>query len=271
MSSGSDDEVRHPRNPVPRAPQGRYEPKVANAALTTNGRSGAFDITEVSRYPVRMLVEENMLKEYRGDDGLCRLKPDYGGPYRYADYPKLLATLTEAAKRPNLMRDGRLKTVFTWNYFDELSDSVDHGVVAMLAFTDVVPVLPITRNWMAFQHQGAGYACRQVTVISTVIEPKPAIKSALTEIARSNYYALGGRFEGPETDPETTERYIADIENLGLTCGDQELSELCESVYPVDANPSSMNICFEDIGDLIYLTEDERAKPLVLFLSSNSD
>ncbi|MEO1139449.1 MAG: hypothetical protein AAFW87_08330 [Pseudomonadota bacterium] len=218
-----------------------------------------------------MLVEESILKEYRDTDGLCRLKPENLRRYRHTDYPKLLEALAESASRPNLMRDGRLKTVFTWTYFDELSDNADQGVVAMLAFTDVVPLLPVTRDWMAFQHQGGGHACQQITVIATVIDPKPAIKLALTEIARSNYHALDGWFEGPETDPATTQRYIADIENLGLTCSDQARGELCESVYPVDATPRSMKVCFEDIEDLIYLTEDERAKPLILFLSSNSD
>ena len=218
-----------------------------------------------------MLVEEKMLLEFRGEDGLCRLKPDYGGPYRYADYPKLLAVLSKSAKRPNLMRDGSLKTVFTWDYFDELSDRADHGVVAMLAFTNLVPVLPVTRDWMAFQHQGAGYACRQVTFIGTVIEPKPAIKSAFIEIARSNYYACGGWFEGSKTDPATTDKYMADVQKLGLSCSDPARSELCESVYPIDATPSSMRTCCDEIGDLLYLTEDEQAKPMILFLSSNSD
>ena len=69
-----------------------------------------------------MLIEEKMLAAFRGEDGLCRLKPKRGGPHQYADYPKLLAELHEAAKQANLMRDGALKTIFTWNYFEELSD-----------------------------------------------------------------------------------------------------------------------------------------------------
>lgn len=218
-----------------------------------------------------MLIDESMLAEFRGEDGLCRLKPEYGGPRKYADYPKLLAELIETAKRPNLMRDGSLKTVFTWDYFEELSALADHGVVAMLAFTNLVPVLPITRNWMAFQHQGAGYACRQITFIGTVLEPKPAIKSAFFEIARANYCACGGWFEGPETDATITEKYITTVQELGMACGVGARSELCESVYPVEANPVSMGICFDDVGDLTYLTEEEHAKPLILFLSSNSD
>ena len=218
-----------------------------------------------------MLIEEKMLAAFRGDDGLCRLKPKHGGPYKCADYPKLLAEMTEAAKRPNLMRDAALKTVFTWDYFEELSDRVDHGVVAMLAFTNLVPVLPITRNWMALQHQAAGYLCRQVSFIGTAVEPKSSIKAAFTKIAKKNFYACGGCFEGPSTDPSTTERYLADIARLDLSCGDYARTELCESVYPVDATPNSMDICFEDVGDLTYLTEAEHAKPLILFLSANSD
>ncbi|MEM7076844.1 MAG: hypothetical protein AAF484_17290 [Pseudomonadota bacterium] len=218
-----------------------------------------------------MLVEESMLASFREEDGLCRLKLDRGGPYKYEDYPKLLAELTESAKRPTLMRDGALKTVYTWDYFEELSDHVEHSIVAMLAFTNLVPVLPVTRNWMAFQHQGAGHACRQTTFIGTVIEPKPAIKSAFLEIARNNFYACGGWFEGSETDPKLTKNYLATIQALDLSCGNQALAEFCESIYPIDATPTSMNICFEDIGELTYLTEDERAKPLILFLSANSD
>ena len=212
-----------------------------------------------------------MLAEYRDEDGLCRLKAEYDGPYRYADYPKLVAAFAEGAKRPNLMRDGRLKTVSTLDYFDEFSDGADHGVVAMLAFTNLVPMLPITRIWTAFRHQGAGYLCRQVIVIGTAIEPRPAIKSAFIDIVRRNFSVCGGWFEGPEADQATTERYMADIKRLGLTCSDLARNELCESVYPVDATPSSMGVCFEDVGDLDYLTEDERAKPVILFLSSNSD
>ncbi|UWR61875.1 hypothetical protein [Phaeobacter inhibens] len=218
-----------------------------------------------------MLIEEKMLAAFRGEDGLCRLKPERGSPYKYADYPKLLAELHESARRPNLMRDGTLKTVFTWDYFEELSDRVDHGIVAMLAFTNLVPVLPITRTWMAFQHQAAGHACRQTTFIGTVIEPKPAIKSAFLEVARSNYYACRGWFEDADTNPKLTESYMATIHALGLSCGEQARAELCESIYPVDVTETSMGICFEEVGDLIYLTEDEYAKPLILFLSANSD
>lgn len=218
-----------------------------------------------------MLIEENMLTAFRGKDGLCRLKPERGSPYRYADYPKLLAELHETAKQPNLMRDGALKTIFTWDYFEELSDRVDHGVVAMFAFTNLVPVLPITRNWMAFQHQAAGYACRQTTFIGTVLESRHAIKSAFLEIARANFGACGGWFEDAETDPSLTKSYMATIHALGLTCGEQARAELCESIYPVDATTSSLGICFEDVGDLTYLAEDEHAKPVILFLSANSD
>ena len=217
-----------------------------------------------------MLIEEKMLAAFRREDGLCRLKPERG-PYRYADYPKLLAELQELTKRPNLMRDGALKTVFTWDYFEELSDRVDHGIVAMLAFTNLVPVLPITRSWMAFQHQAAGHACRQTTFIGAVIEPKPEIKSAFLEVARANFHACGGWFEDADTDPTLTENYMATIHALGLSCGEQARAELCESIYPVDATASSLSICFEDVGDLTYLAEDEQAKPLILFLSANSD
>jgi hypothetical protein len=56
-----------------------------------------------------------------------------------------------------------------------------------------------------------------------------------------------------------------------LTCGAQAREELCEGIYPVDAVPSTMNICFEGVGDLISLTKDERANPTILFLSANSD
>ena len=218
-----------------------------------------------------MLIEEKMLAPFRRQDGLRRLKTKCGGPYKYADYPKLLEELAESAKRPNLIRDGALKTVFTWDYFDELSDRVDHGIIAMLAFTNLVPVLPVTRNWMAFQHQAGGYACRKTTFIGTVLEPRPAIKSAFLEIARANFYACGGCFEGAETDPKLTESYMAIIQALGLSCGERARAELCESIYPVDATGSALGICFEGVGDLTYLTEDQHAKPLILFLSANSD
>ena len=197
-----------------------------DAALLTSVRSFAFDVTAKSRYPTLMLIDESMLSAFRGEDGLCRLKPERCGPYRYADYPKLLAELTEAAKRPNLMRDGALKTVFTWDYFEELSDRTDHRVVAMLAFTNLVPALPITRNWIAFQHQAAGHACRQTTFIGTVIEPKPAIKSAFLDVARSNFYACGGWFEDAESDPKLTESYMSTIHALGLSFGEQARAEL---------------------------------------------
>lgn len=191
--------------------------------------------------------------------------------YANADFQKLVADLVETAKQPNLMSGGALKTVYTWDYFDALSDRVDHGVVAMLAFTDLVPVLPVTRNWMAFQHQAAGHACRQKIFIGTIIEPKPTIKSAFVKIAKSNYYACRGWFEDAEVDPELTASYMATVNALGLACGEQARAELCESVYPVDATSSSMGICFEDVGDLTYLTVDKRAEPLILFLSANSD
>lgn len=218
-----------------------------------------------------MLIEEKMLAAFRGKDGLCRLKPERCGPFKYSEYPKLVAELRDSAKRPNLMRDGQLKTVSTWQYFEELSDRAANGIVAVLAFTTLVPVLPVTRNWIAFQHQCAGYTLRKKTFIGTALEPKPAIKSAFLEIARANYFACGGWFEGPETDPKLTEAYLAAVHALRLTCCSEARAELCDSVYPVDATPGSMDICFEYVGDLAYLTEEEHAKPLVLFLSANSD
>lgn len=218
-----------------------------------------------------MEIIEDVLREYRGDDDLCRLKPEYGGPHKFTDYQKVLAELSEIKRQPNLIQHARLKPTHTWDYFDDLSDVFGQGIVAILAYMNLVPILPITRTWMAFQHQAAGYACRQIVVIGTVLEPKPKIKKAFTEIAKKNCYALGGWFEGPDSDPKTTARYIDDIENLGLSCSDGARHELCESIYPVDATRRALKTCFEDIEDLIYLTEDERAKPLVLFLSSNSD
>lgn len=239
------------------AENAREEPILTDAALLTSVHSFAFDVIAKSRYPILMFIVESMLTAFRGEDGLCKLKPERGGPYEYADYPKLLAELTESAKRPNLMRDGALKTVFTWDYFEELSDRTDHGIVAMLAFTNLVPVLPITRNWIAFQHQATGYACRQTTFIGTVLKPRPAINSAFVDIARENYCACRGRFEDAETDPELTERYMAKTHGLGLACGQPARAELCESIYPVDATATSMDICFENVGDLTYLTEDK--------------
>jgi len=218
-----------------------------------------------------MLIDETLLAPFRGEDGLCRLQPDRVGPYRYADYPKLLAKGAEMDRQPNLMRDGAIKIVSTWDCFKDLSDRVDHGVVAMFAYTRLVPVLPVTRSWIAFQHQAAGYLNRQVSFIGTAINPRPTIKSAFGEIARKNFGACGGHFDGPTADPATTEEYLADIAKLGLSCSGHARSELCESVYPIDATPNALSTCFEDIGDLAYLAEDAQAKPLIMFLSANSD
>ena len=218
-----------------------------------------------------MLINEDILAPFRGKDGLCRLNPEYGGQLEYTEYPKLLAEFRVATKLPNLVRDGVLKTTFTWDRFEELSHRMDHGIVAVLAFMNLVPVLPNSRRWTAFQHQAAGYACRQTTFIGTVLEPRSTIKSAFYEIAGANFGACGGSFVDAETDPELTKSYMATIHALGLACGELARAELCESVYPVDATPRSMDICFEDIGELKYLTEDNRAKPLILFLSRNSD
>ena len=219
-----------------------------------------------------MIVEENMLSEFRDLDGLCRLKPDLGGGFTYADYPKLLAALSEAAKKPNLSESGRLKPSFTWDYFDLLNEgSDDYPVVALFAYMQLIPALPITRDWIALHHQGAGYACRQVPMIATVLTPKKDIDAGFKSIAKENYYCCGGGFEGPETDKATTERYLSRLAVLGLTCSQQNLLELCESVYPVDATRDALKACFEDIGDLMYLTEDVRAAPTIVFLSANSD
>lgn len=215
-----------------------------------------------------MLVEENMLADFRDENGLCQLKPDFGPASRHADF---LASLTEAMKRPALWRDGSLKPAHTWEYFEALSDRADLDVVALLAFTELVPVLPMTRRWMAFQHQAGGHACAQVALIGTVLDPKPAIKSAFTDIARKNYHACGGWFEGPEIDEETTQGYLADLMKCGLGCGEGARSELRESLYPVDATPEALAICFENVADLVHLAHHPTAKPMILFLSANSD
>ncbi len=218
-----------------------------------------------------MIIDETALAAYRDVDGLCHLRADMPGPMLYTDYPAFAARTKQQADMPRVVPQSALKPAFTHDHFSQLSDDDAMDVVALVAFTTRIPHLPITRAWVALEHQCSGYLCHQLTLIGTVIEPKPAIKTAFRDIARANFFAFGGYFDGPDSDPETTAQYVKTIQGLGLSCGPEAMNELCESVYPVDATPEALRICFDDVSDLLYLPQDERAKPLILFLSSNSD
>ena len=118
------------------------KPNVADATLLTIVRFFPFDLTAKSRYSTFVLINEDNLAPFRGKDGLCRLNPEYGAQLEYTEYPKLLAEFREETQLPNLVRDGVLETTFTWDRFEELSHRMDHGIVAVLAFMNLVPLLP---------------------------------------------------------------------------------------------------------------------------------
>ncbi|MEM8812627.1 MAG: hypothetical protein AAGF59_08420 [Pseudomonadota bacterium] len=211
-----------------------------------------------------MFVQEEMLAGFRDENSLCRLRSVFANQSAGQYSIDLRTKAPGVSKRPKIYRSSE--------WFEELNSiEPDPPVVALLAYTDFVPILPIVREWIAIQHQSAGYYCRQVVMIATYLVPRPEIRSHFEKIARENYAVCDGYFSDPDSDPEITERYKSRLKEIGLTCSGEAQHALCESIYTVDANKNSLAICFEDTEDLLYLTENESAKPLIAFLTDNSD
>ncbi len=217
-----------------------------------------------------MIVDEAFLTRFRNPDGLCDLRPLDPKGWRFADYPNYAEWSREARQRINLMDNVDLNPDFTQDVFLEKA-AAGSKTIAVFAFLSQIPVLPTTRTWRTLQHQAAGYICRQILMIATELRPLPEIDQAFSIIAQENYHSCGGRFEGPETDQLVTRRYLSRITELGLTCSDVAQRHLCESVYPIDANTSTLSRISDDLGDLASLLEYEAAAPVLLFLSENSD
>jgi hypothetical protein len=220
-----------------------------------------------------MIVDDLHLLKYRDANGLCRLRLNRSAPkggFRYRDYPVLLRALTEEPRHPLLLQRGlRFSPTYSW-FEGPVRDNSERNVVAVLAFTYLVPALPVVANWLALQHQCAGYTCRQLYLIGTVLEPREETLSAFRTIAEENYFACGGWFERHDTDSKITKRYLKRLAELGMTCSRPALEELCESVYPIDATRDVLAEHFIGATDLLYLCEED-VSPVILLLTSNSD
>lgn len=213
-----------------------------------------------------MIVTEEMLAPYRPDGGPLRLWPFGGALSRVHCVPTKLFSGSDEVFAP-----------LWWRESARDDPKHDLQVVPVLAFTELVPVLRAGWEWFALKHQAGGILCEHVSMVATRLEPRPGIKPALDAIARTNYFAEGGRFNKSDILPSTRANYVKALGELGLDC---EWSQrlLTESVYPIDATQKNLNRIAADppaldrLVDWTGMTRERSSlNPAILLLTQNSD
>lgn len=214
-----------------------------------------------------MIVTEQMLAPYRAD----------GRPlsFRIADRLRLRnGTFIPS----NLFSDSSaFFQPFWWAKPDKQDPKQDLQVVAVLAFTEHVPVLKPGREWIALSHQAGGYSNEHVLMIATRLESRPYLKPALNAIAREGYFAEDGRFNKNNILASRIAKYVTALDELNLDC-ESSWRLLTESVYPIDATQDNLDRLAVDapaLDDIADWTGFIRARfssdPAILLLTENSD
>jgi hypothetical protein len=213
-----------------------------------------------------MIVTEEMLAPYRPDGGPLRLWPFGGALSRAPSVPTKLFSDSD-----------EVFGALWWRGTDRDDPEHDLQVVSVLAFTELVPVLRPGREWLALSHQAGGILCEHVSMIATRLEPRPGIKPALDAIARTNYFAEGGRFNKSDILPSRRANYVKALGELGLDC-EWSRHLLTESVYPIDATQKNLNRIAADppaldrLVDWTGMTRERSSlNPAILLLTQNSD
>ena len=218
-----------------------------------------------------MIVDEATLAPLRDADGLCHVSrpPPLGGPRRYADVP---ATRWPAPPPPTLF-EGALTPTPSEDAFPQMrATPAGRGcTILVLGFLDRVPPLPPGRRWLALEHVCGGLACRQVPMIATPLTPRPAMQAAFDRLAAETEAAAAGRFFDARSASEAARRCLAQIAELGFSCGPSAMERLCEALYPLDATAEALERASEGAGDLAALLARAEAAPTLLVLAQNSD
>ncbi|MEM7463367.1 MAG: hypothetical protein AAF362_11895 [Pseudomonadota bacterium] len=220
-----------------------------------------------------LIIDEQLLSPFREIDGFCYLSRNYGEFPNYENYSELVEHLKSIQNTPTLLRVPNFKPTKTYLEFSSIwsNENLKYQTVPVLAFTAEVPILLERRTWRLLEHQCAGHHCNHLAMIATILKPKAKFETAFNKIAKDNFYALNGWFDGPERDATITQQYLSEIDEIGLTCSEFALQHLRESLYPIDATAHTLQKISENSDELVDFLEISDARPVILFLSENSD
>lgn len=156
-----------------------------------------------------------------------------------------------------------------------VGDPTTLEIVLLLAFTESVPVLSRTYQWMAIEHQGGGISTRHPRFIATQLTPRPSVYPALCKLARDRWFAHRGNLYQERITAEDIATYHNDLIKIGVNC-DYSYPHLIESVYPIDATQANLDVLAEDAPRLERITVPptnihDRKNLAMFVLTDNSD
>lgn len=214
-------------------------------------RLGCVDVTYDGQPLTPMRLSEERLAPFRGK---APPGPGYVGLRRLG--PRL----------------GELVTP-SWTFFPlELGDE-GAGVVALLGFTESVPVLDAGLDWVAVEHQSGGYACSHPVFVGVRLSLKPVVAEWLGDLARDYFGHCNGYFSFGSARASDIEAYNSRLKTIGLHC-EHSYSWLHEAVYPIDATVETLSIVSPTPPDLNRFGDPwARLAPNfgVFVLAANSD
>ena len=150
------------------------------------------------------------------------------------------------------------------------------GIVLVLAFSKLMPILKPGREWLALVHQTSGYSCEQRRMIATRLEPRPSILPKLESIARDNFFAESGHFDPYDLLASRIVSYVSALRAIDLDC-ECTWRNLTEGLYPIDATPENLRRVAENPPDLdsVACWDHPRVRysdePAIFVLAENSD
>ncbi|MDT0684019.1 hypothetical protein RM543_15115 [Roseicyclus sp. F158] len=193
-----------------------------------------------------MIVDAAKIATHSGRDGFCRIR-HFEEPDRFG-FPQLLADFDRRHRRKALLDDGLTR----------FSDTSPHlgpdDSLLCLAFTDLVPALPLGRRWIALDH---ACATHRLPMIATILEPRDGLAGSLLRIAKD------------PRNQRSSETYVEALGALGLLCGADTVDLLSDTVCPIDATPELLRKVSADADDLVLLARTGRAAPVILFLTGS--
>ncbi len=156
---------------------------------------------------------------------------------------------------------------------DLFKNELDHGgVVAVLAFTQSVPLLSANYEWFCADHQAGGHACDQVRFVGTPLNLRPSIDEHLRQLAKKYYYAQCGHFYRGRLRASDIVGYVETLHSLGFEC-EYSWRLFQEGIYPIDATQAHLDRLSDRPPNLNDITA--RGKTLdnltILVLAENSD
>ncbi|MGB3251630.1 hypothetical protein [Buttiauxella gaviniae] len=135
----------------------------------------------------------------------------------------------------------------------------------VLASVDTVPTLA-DEHWRLAYEQASGHYCNTFFFAVRELTIRPELMAAVRGIADDAYTLENmAYFESLSFERKEAARndYLNNLGNCGLTCSAHYLSQLTQTLYPVDATPDNLRKLSAENIDLTALPADG----LVLFVT----